>query len=291
MTWNSLKNIFEIIILIYFLLLNFTYFILLFTSYFVSRRQILLTSSQKNIQDLLKPSFIPGITLLVPAYNEEKTLIKNIYSLLMLQYTKVEIIIINDGSTDQTMESLIKEFKLKPVEMPHKITLKTEEIRKIYKSENKSQLIVVDKENGGKSDALNCGINIAHYKYFCCVDADVILTPNALINLVRPFLENPTETLATGGIIRVANNCINEDGTINKNKLPKKILPSLQMVEYIRSFFFGRLGFSVINGLLIVSGAFSMFSTEMVRRVGGVFKIIYHRRYGINYGHSFFCPI
>jgi cellulose synthase/poly-beta-1,6-N-acetylglucosamine synthase-like glycosyltransferase len=187
----------------------------------------------------------------------------------MLKYSKFEVIVINDGSPDKTVAVLQKEFGLRPVDRPLKSFLPTRKIKAVYASETKFNLLVIDKENGGKSDALNSGLNYCQYPYFCAVDADVILAEETLIKLIRPFLENPQEVVAVGGIVRVANNSILKNGQVRKNVLPRRTLPLFQVIEYIRAFLFGRAGFSLFNGLLIISGAFGAFSAELVREVGG----------------------
>lgn len=267
--FNSFREYFEYFILAYFFLLNSAYFVLLIASFKHVQSQIFSTSFSANVKDLIKPAFIPGISILVPAYNEAKTIINNIHSLCLLQYPHFEIVVINDGSSDKTIELLKKEFQLTATEILPCGELLTQKVKKCYVSKNKHQLIVIDKENGGKADALNCGLNYANYDYFCSIDADVILSEDAIVKLMRPFLENPQEVIATGGIVRIANNCLMPNGKISETKLPNKLIPGLQVVEYVRAFLFGRVGFSIINGLLIISGALGAFSTQHVRRVGG----------------------
>lgn len=266
---GTLLHYFENLILFYFFALNTIYLSLLLASYYQIRQQLFLTNSIRNRQQLMRPDFTPGVTILIPAYNEAKTIVKNIYSLLMLNYPQLQIIVINDGSTDRTMHVLGEAFTLRSAQLKAEGQLPSARIRKTYTVAHKPQLLIIDKENSGKADSLNCGLNYTTNPYFCCFDADIILPPEALLKLLRPFLENPEEVIAVGGIVKIANDCLTRKGTIVQDQLPQKTLPALQVIEYIRSFLFGRLGFSLFNGLLIISGAFGAFATATVRTVGG----------------------
>lgn len=208
------------------------------------------------------------ISLLVPAYNEEITIVDSILALLQLNYPDFEIIIINDGSSDDTLQVLIDYFDLKIFPESYYNRLPTEEIKQIYISKKHNNIRVIDKVNGGKADSLNAGINIARSPLFCAVDADSILQTNSLDRIVQPFLEDP-RTVAAGGSVRIANGCQIDMGFVTKADLPKNILALFQVAEYLRAFLFGRLGWSPMNGLLIVSGAFGLFHKETVVSVGG----------------------
>ena len=210
----------------------------------------------------------PPITILVPAFNEETTIVATIRSLLQLTYAEYEVMVINDGSTDQTMDVLIKEFSLVRSLLPIRKLLQTRPIREVYRSTVFRQLRVIDKENGGKSDALNAGINVSFYPLFCCIDADSILKRDSLRHVVQPFMEDPT-VVASGGTVRVANGCEVLGGLMTKMALPKSPLALFQIVEYLRAFLFGRVGWSTFNALLIISGAFGLFRKETVIAAGG----------------------
>lgn len=208
------------------------------------------------------------VSVLVPAYNEEATIVSSVQSLLQLTYPEYEILVVNDGSRDGTLAVLIQEFDLKPCLSPVWARIHTQPVRAVYQSATYPNLRVMDKENGGKADSLNAGINFSRYPLFCCVDADSILQRDSLQYVVRPFLEDPT-TVAAGGTVRIANGCEVSGGFLVKTGLPRTLLPVFQIVEYLRAFLFGRLGWSGLNALLIISGAFGLFDKESVVRVGG----------------------
>lgn len=218
------------------------------------------------------PSIYTGlempISLLVPAYNESITIVDSILALLQLNYPDFEIIIINDGSTDNTLEVLKESLDLKLFPESYYFRLPTKKIKQIYISKKYRNIRVIDKENGGKADSLNAGINASRSPLFCAVDADSILQTNSLDRIVQPFLEDP-RTVAAGGSVRIANGCHIEKGFVTKADLPKNLLALFQVGEYLRAFLFGRLGWSPLNALLIVSGAFGLFHKETVVSVGG----------------------
>lgn len=212
--------------------------------------------------------FEPQITLLVPAFNEETTIATTVKSLLQLSYSEFEIVVINDGSKDNTLDVLIKEFGLIPFPEAYDARLATKPIRTVYHAPAQPNLRVVDKDNGGKADSLNAGINISLYPLFCCIDADSILQRDSLRLAAQPFLDDP-HTIACGGTVRVANGCEVKNGFLTKVGLPTNILALFQIVEYLRAFLFGRLGWSPINAMLIISGAFGLFHKDTVIGVGG----------------------
>ncbi|WP_416441195.1 glycosyltransferase family 2 protein [Leeuwenhoekiella sp. A16] len=227
-----------------------------------------------NFQDeiaLLQSSNLPMISVLAPAYNEEANVIENVRSLLTLNYPSYEIVIINDGSKDNTLQRLIDTFDLVPDELLYPNYIPTKEVRNIYVSKNKAykSIKVIDKENGGKADALNTGINICSHEMICCIDVDCILERDALLKLIKPFLNNEKKVIASGGIIRVANSCIIEDGRIIEVKLPNTFLARAQILEYFRAFLMGRMAWSRVDGLLLISGAFGMFDKKTVIEAGG----------------------
>ena len=222
--------------------------------------------------DILRSPLAPKISILAPAYNEGLSIVENIRSLLSLHYNNYEIIIINDGSSDNSIELMVENYDLVPSKefMCSEISHKT--LKNIYRSTNPAfkKLIVLDKVNGGKSDALNCGINISNADLVACVDVDCIIEDDALLKMVKPFLEATThKMIATGGVVRIANDCIIEQGRLLEVNLPKKWLALFQTLEYIRAFLLGRMSWSRLNGLLIISGAFGLFDRKLVVEVGG----------------------
>lgn len=257
----------------------FVYSVLLLMSYlFIAGYSIgeirgyLRKSNFTDYNLLASSEFSPPISILAPAYNEGATIIENVRSLLSLHYNNLELIVINDGSKDDTLEKLIGAYSLEKTSVSVTEKIKTKKIRGIYKSSNPlfHKLTVVDKENGGKADALNVGINLSDKKYIVCIDVDCILEQDALLKLIKPFLEETGKrVIATGGVIRIANSCEIRDGKLVKVRLPKQFLPRVQTLEYIRAFLLGRMAWSRLNGLLIISGAFGAFDREIVIKAGG----------------------
>ena len=208
------------------------------------------------------------ISVLIPAYNEEVTIVETIRSMLNLHYRNFEIVIINDGSVDSTLKTVINTFDLHKIIYPIRERLATKKLRGVYYNPDLPWLYLIDKENGGKSDALNAGINFSRYPYIVSLDADSLLEEDALMRIGMAFIRNKY-TVAVGGMIRVANGCEVKDGRIVNIALPKKIWNLFQTIEYFRSFLAGRIGWNSFNTLLILSGAFSAFHKESVLAVGG----------------------
>jgi cellulose synthase/poly-beta-1,6-N-acetylglucosamine synthase-like glycosyltransferase len=208
------------------------------------------------------------ISVLVPAYNEENTIVGSIRSLLQLEYPEFEVVVINDGSKDGMLKNLIDAFRLYEFEEYYEPALECRKIIRIFRSFEHPNLRVIDKENGGKADALNAGINVSHYPLVCVVDADSVLDRKALGMIVRPFLED-RNTIVAGGTIRIANGCRIEQGHVVSTALPQNILARFQVNEYLRAFLFGRLGWDSLNAILIISGAFGLFRKREVIEVSG----------------------
>lgn len=210
----------------------------------------------------------PGISVLVPGYNEEATIAASVRSMLQLDYPDFEVIVINDGSKDKTLDVLKREFALKPFPEAYRVALKVKPVRRIYRSTLFPNLRVIDKDNGGKADALNAGINAARHALFCGVDADSVLQRDSLRRIVRPFMED-RRIIACGGTVRIANGCRISQGYLESVGMPASWLARVQIVEYLRAFLFGRLGWSPMNAVLIVSGAFGLFRRQAVIEAGG----------------------
>ena len=252
--------------LAYFVLINVGYIALNLLAIPTLLRKIAL----RPVEDLpaVYSGFEPPVSLLVPAYNEEATIASSVKSLLQLDYPEFEVVVVNDGSKDGTLEALQQAFDLEPFPEALWRRLRTQEVRTIFQSRAHPNLRVVDKENGGKADALNAGINASRYPLFCAIDADSILQRDALRRVVEPFLDDPT-CIASGGTVRIANGCTVSGGNMEKVELPRNFLALLQIVEYLRAFLFGRLGWATINAVLIISGAFGVFRKDAVVEVGG----------------------
>ena len=212
----------------------------------------------------------PPVTVIVPAYNEAANIVESISSLLQLNYPSHELVVVDDGSTDETLERLITAFDLTEVDLIYRAHIPTNApADRFFVNPSLPGLTVVTKENTGKADSLNVGINLSRCPYFCSMDADSVLERDALLHLMGPIIEAPNEVVATGGIVRIANGCDVRDGRVEKVGLPKDFLSRLQVVEYLRCFLFGRTGWSSLGALLILSGTFSLFHKREVMQLGG----------------------
>ncbi len=260
-----------------------TYGVALFTCYFlfvilaiIAIRKNKKAASFLNIDYIKGAKELPSISLVAPAFNEAKTIVINIQSLLSIDYPFYNLILVNDGSKDDTMEKLIHQFDLVLTQdIIPSLSLSTAVVRGIYISSNPlyKKLTVIDKENGGRADALNCGIANSKTDLVLCTDADCIIEQDALLKLVRPYLESTEkEVIATGAAIGIANDSIIENGTLHTLKVPKSIIARIQIVEYIRAFLLGRMAWGYIDGLFLVSGAFGLYPRNRVIEVGGFDK-------------------
>jgi cellulose synthase/poly-beta-1,6-N-acetylglucosamine synthase-like glycosyltransferase len=266
MTAQLLTDFVTWFVFCYFILLNGSYLTLNLLSIVSLHRR----GQEKILEDLpqIYSGLEPPISVLVPAYNEEATIAASVRSMLQLSYAEFEIVVVNDGSKDGTLAVLQQEFGLQVFPEALRVQIETKPIRAIYRSTRYPNLRVIDKENGGKADSLNAGINAARYPLFCGVDADSILQRDSLQKVVQPFLQD-ADVVATGGTVRVANGCEVSGGFLTKVGLPRNPWALFQVVEYLRAFLFGRLGWSAVNGMLIISGAFGLFRKEAVIAAGG----------------------
>jgi cellulose synthase/poly-beta-1,6-N-acetylglucosamine synthase-like glycosyltransferase len=247
------------------------YLVFAFLSYYAIRNYV-LTKHYINEDVLLKSNQALGVSIVAPAFNESTTIVYNVKSLISLSYPKYEVIIINDGSTDGTLEKLIKEFDLVKVPFYYQEHIKTAPVRGHYKSKKTiySKLLVVDKENRkSKADGSNAGINSSQYPFFVCTDVDSILNPNTIVKLIKPFIESKTKVIASGAAIRSSNSCTFDEGFLVQVHFPTKWYPMFQELEYVRSFLFGRMAWSQVNALILVSGGLGMFDKEVAIKAGG----------------------
>jgi poly-beta-1,6-N-acetyl-D-glucosamine synthase len=253
--------------------------IILFVSYVtlalvsaITLRRYFRKNSYVDYNSIILAPITPSISVIAPAHNEEKTIVDNIRALLSLYYNNFEVIVVNDGSKDNTLQKMMDAYDLEKVNYFFDYRIPCERIRGVYKSKNRSfkRLTVIDKVNGGKSDALNAGINISKNELICCIDVDSIMEPDALLKLVKPFMEQTDKkVIGTGGVIRIANSCEIEGGHISQIRVPDKFLPRVQVLEYTRAFLMARMAWGRLNGLLIISGALGMFDKETVIKCGG----------------------
>jgi cellulose synthase/poly-beta-1,6-N-acetylglucosamine synthase-like glycosyltransferase len=258
----------SIVILIYFSALQVLLLLLTLLS-FLDMRKRLRQNYYTDFECMARSHFTMPVSVIIPAHNEASVIVPCVDSVLSLDYPEFEVIVLNDGSTDETLSLLKKAFQLVERRSVYRKSIPTGEIKTIYRSASRPSLTVVDKEHSGKSDTLNIGINLARYHLFSSIDADSLFQTNALLRIVRPILERPDEVVAVGGQVRVANGCVIEDNRVVEPRVPRKLLAAFQVVEYLRAFVASRLGLSRINNLLILSGVFALFRKDIVIRAGG----------------------
>ncbi|MFN3800846.1 glycosyltransferase family 2 protein [Belliella pelovolcani] len=295
---DNLIWVFNYFILFFAFLVMLSYLIL---AYLSARglRQYLKRNRFVNYKALLALENVPSVSLIAPAYNEGKTIVENVKSLLAINYNNFDVIVVNDGSKDNSMEVLIQSFQLVRTEMTYVPYIPTKNVRGIYTSANPafSKLYVVDKENGGKADALNTGMNISQKPYLVCIDVDCIMDKDVLLKLAKPYMEaSDSKVIATGGVVRIANSCVIKAGKLIDVKAPDNLIARVQVIEYLRAFILGRMAWSRLDGLLIISGAFGMFDREIAMKCGGYSTatvgedmelIVRMRRYMIDQGEPY----
>lgn len=261
-------TVFNYFVLAYFLAINTVYTTLLAISFRESGRHSRRLGFGGYDAVLRSPLTLP-ISVLMPAYNEENTIVEAVHALRLLEYAEFEIVVIDDGSEDATLAYLIEAFALERIDRPTRLTVPCAPIHEVYVSRSVANLTVIAKDNGGKADALNAGVNVSRYPLFCAIDADAILEPDALLRVVKPFMERPQETVASSGIVRIANGCRVQQGRVVSVGNPRSRLALLQIVEYLRAFVSSRTAWSRVRALFVISGAFGVFKKQAVIDAGG----------------------
>ena len=268
-TW--LLHAFEVPVLVYFLVINTSYLLLILMAAggFVAHLRRLEHAGR---EETVSSQLAPGVSLLVPAYNEAAGIVPSGQAMLALRYPRHEIVVIDDGSTDDTFERLREAFDLVRVdrELPRDVPVKARVIDVWVPRDGRTRLVAVRKENSGKTDALNVGINAASEPLVAMVDADSLLDPDALLTVAKPFADDPIRTVATGGVVRAANGCTVVAGRIVEIRTPRQWLPRVQIVEYLRAFLLGRTGWSRMGALILISGAFGLFRRDVLVEVQGL---------------------
>ena len=232
------------------------------SSLFKKRQQDMLKNT------ILKDHYVP-ISIIVPAFNEDVTIVENVRSLLTLDYPLYEIVVVDDGSSDKTSAKLIEAFDMLPIRRPIQRKINCQPVEFVYEAATfKVPLTLIRKKNGGKADSLNMGINACKYPYFICIDADSVLQYDSLSKIVKPVLEDEN-VVAVGGAVRPSNSVEIKDGRVINYRLPRNLLACMQVLEYDRSFLASRILFDKFNGSLIISGAFGLFKKDTVVAAGG----------------------
>jgi len=263
----SVLYFYNYLVVFYFIAINIIYILLNFLSFFEIRKYV-RENRVVNTGIVFRSNFYIPVSVLMPAYNESRNIVDSVKSMLQLHYPEFEIIVINDGSKDDTAERLKAAYKMTEVSFEPSNSLPCKNVRGIYVSKTHRNLIMIDKQNGGKADALNAGVNYSRYPLFCALDADSVLDNESILKISRAFIEEP-DIIAAGGIIRVINGCRIEAGEVVSIDLPASALAKFQIIEYLRGFLFGRTGWSAINSMLIISGAFGIFKKKEIVEAGG----------------------
>jgi cellulose synthase/poly-beta-1,6-N-acetylglucosamine synthase-like glycosyltransferase len=257
------------LLFIYYLLSNLGYLVMLIIALKTSATHLRHLESVP-LEWIKRSPMVPPITILVPAHNEETSICMAVRNLLDLDYPELEVIVINDGSSDSTLQTMQRKFGLRSVRTVYIPQAKSAPIRGLYRSDVDPRLVIVDKEPAGsKADAVNAGLNAATSPYVCVVDADSVLERDALLRIMVPVLADPNRVVSAGGIVRVLNGSEVEAGRMRRVRLPRKSIEVIQVIEYLRAFLIGREAWARGNMLMIISGAFGVFRTDLVRAVGG----------------------
>ncbi len=222
--------------------------------------------------DMFRSPLTLPVSLIVPAFNEGPGIVAAVQAMTALRYPRYEVIVVDDGSSDDTFDRLRAQFDLVEVPrvVPSEVPFRGQVLSVHVARGNPEALTVVRKTNGGKSDALNVGINLAQHPLICMVDADSVLDPDALLSVAKPFGDDPLRVAACGGVVRIANGCRVIGGRVVDVRMPRQWLVRTQVVEYLRAFLMGRTGWSRLGGLVVISGAFGIFRRDLVVQIGGM---------------------
>lgn len=267
-TFYHVMNMFNVLIVAYFFLANGIYsflMILSLVSVWLHNRRL----TYQGLDEIRESVVTPPATIIMPAWNEQDIIVQSVGSILKTDYPNLEVVVVDDGSTDETLTRLIQSFRLVQMDLIYRPRIPTRPLRGFYMNPRIPNLLVISKDNGGKPDALNVGINMCRTPYFCTLDSDCLLERDALLRLMQPIIRSPINTVASGGIVRILNGCEVQDGQVVRVGLPQTRIERFQVVEYLRSFLFGRTGWNLLGGTLIVSGAFAVFHRETVLDAGG----------------------
>ena len=270
MLTSTATQIFSIVVMaifIYYILMHGVYFCLIVLG-FIEQRRYHDGIQVGDFRRIEESGLSLPVSVIISAFNEEKMIVSTVLSVMQLKYPEFEVVVVNDGSIDDTLPTLIIQFDMYPVEMVYKKSLEIKPVRAVYRSRTHPNLLVVDKENGRRADANNAGVEYARYPIICQIDADCVLEPDALVRMVRPFLVD-RHVVAVTGMIRPANGLIIDKGKIVDHGIPKNFLPLLQYVEYLRAFQWARAGLTRLSANLCMSGAYTVIRKDIFLKVGG----------------------
>lgn len=258
-------------VLIYFLLINSSYLLMIVLAAvdFVAHQR---RAPFAGREELVRSRTMPGISVVTAMHNEEVGIRTAVESFLSLNHPQHEVVVVDDGSSDGGFEVLRAAFDLVPVgrEMPGDLPVRQRPTSIHVPRDGRTRLTVVRKANSGRSDSINVGVNLAREELVVFVDSDSLLDPDALLTVCRPFVDDPVRTVAAGGVIRAANGCRVRDGRVIDVRMPGRPLADIQVVEYLRAFHLGRAGWSRLNALILISGAFGVFRRDVLVEIGGL---------------------
>lgn len=266
---DVLMNFFGGFIIFYMSVVTVAYTCMLIFAFIEIRKQYKLDKTALDEDYIDALYYYKPLSIIIPAYNEEVGIVDSIQSVMSLKYPQTELIVVNDGSEDQTQQIVIEQFRMKKISKAVKQQVESKPIIQIYQSEIHHNLYLIEKENGGKADALNAGINFAKYPYFCSIDGDSIMDEKSLLRVMKPIILSNEEVIAAGGNVRIANGLDIQWGSVYQKRLPNRPLVLMQIIEYTRAFMMGRISLAKFNLILIISGAFSVFAKKWVIEVGG----------------------
>lgn len=259
---------YQYVILLYFLLLAIIYSGIILYAFNQLRKNSIVRLNDQDLENLLHTSNSRPISIIIPAFNESINILQTVISAQKCVYPEFEIIVVNDGSTDDTLQILVDHFSLVKIDKPIQKRLEYKVVNALYASSAYSNIFVVDKENGGKADALNAGLDVSKFPLFCAMDADSLLESDALMRMANHFLYDKS-IVASGGSVRVLNGCEVVSGTVTRIKAPTSIIERIQIAEYLRGFLAGRVVWDKMRSLLIISGAFGVFRKDLIHAIGG----------------------
>jgi cellulose synthase/poly-beta-1,6-N-acetylglucosamine synthase-like glycosyltransferase len=265
---QQILNVFNTIVIVYFFMGNGAYTILMFIATgaaLVHKRRL----DCQGVEDMRNFEAMPPLSVIIPAHNEENSIVETVHSVLQADYPEMQIVVVDDGSRDSTLERLVREFRLHPANLIYRALVPTGRIRALFISNDVPNLLVISKDHGGKADALNTGINSCRTPYFCTLDADSLVEPDSLLRLMRPIIRSPRNTIVSGGMVRIRNGCKTFSARVEEPRMPSTWIERFQVVEYLRSFLFGRAGWNLVGGTMIVSGAMAVFHRQHVLDAGG----------------------
>ncbi len=269
---DSVIYFYQYMVYFYSITLTTIYLFLAVLGFMNIRKKRLRYTKKEEALFNLYPEVAPGISIVTPAYNEEVIIVDNVKSMLNLDYPNFELVVVNDGSKDKTLELLTGHFELEEVPLDYTYKVRCQPVKRIFKSKNPQfhRLTIVDKINGGtKADAMNAGVNYIQYDYFINTDVDCILSRDTLKKVILPVLDSNVPVIAVGATMRMVNGCEIDEGVMTRVRPPRQFIPTFQETEYLRSYLVAKMGWSVINAIPNVSGGFGFFSSRLVINVGG----------------------